>query len=227
MLEDSNVPSGFSDHLLFADASGKSAVFEWMEGKLHIIPKDQSYQLITNFWLTDKSLGNYPCSRFSTADTMLKKQKLSVEGFASILNATKQNWGEGGTLYSNVYDLAKRTVYVFCNGKLDSAYKVDLASQLKSMKAGDIVRNPIKNLKFNVPVAINISTKSEVSLPADSSGIASAQDTQSIENSKSPASSASAAAPILQGTWCFLAIIFAGVAALIVLIWKRNRRKKF
>jgi choloylglycine hydrolase len=227
MLEDSNVPSSLSDHLIFADASGKSAVFEWMEGKLHIIRKNQSYQLITNFWLTDQSLGNYPCSRFSTADTMLKNQKLSVEGFASILNATKQNWGEGGTLYSNVYDLAKRTVYVFYNGKLDLACKVDLASQLNSMKAGDIVKKPIKNLDFNVPVVINTSIKAEVSQPPDSSEIVSAQDTQSIENSKSPASSsASAAAPMLQGTWYFLAIILVGIAALIALIWRSNRRKK-
>jgi hypothetical protein len=93
------------------------------------------------------------------------------------------------------------------------------------MKAGDIVEKPIKNLEFNVPVVIDASIKSAVSLPADSSRSVSAQDTQSIENRKGPASSsASAAAPILQGAWYFPAMILAVIAVLTALIW--NHRKK-
>ncbi len=223
MLEQSNIPSSFSDHLLFADASGKSAVFEWMQGQLHIIRKEQSYQLITNFWLTDKSLGNYPCSRFSTAEAVLKKQNPSIEGFADILNTTKQNWGQGGTLYSNIYDLENRTVYVFCSGKLDSACKVDLNQRLNAMKTGDSVKESIKELSYDVPIAISANKKiaADSTVPAVSSAVTSNQKSQLASSS---ISSAYAATSITQS---FRAImIFVGVILLVALILIGIRKRK-
>ncbi len=222
MLNESNVPSSFCDHLLFADASGKSAIFEWMQGRLNIIRNEQSYQLITNFWLTDKSLGNYPCNRFSTAEAMLKKLNPSIEGFADILNATKQNWGQGGTLYSNIYDLKNRMVYVFCSGKLDSACKIDLNQRLNTMKTGDSVKEPIKELTYDVPIVIsaNKETAASSTIPAVSSAAASNQKSQ-------PASSAISSAPVSTPTMQSFraAMIFAGIILLVALILIGIRNK--
>jgi choloylglycine hydrolase len=150
---------------------------------------------------------------------MLKKQKLSIEGFADILNATKQNWGEGGTLYSDIYDLANREVYVFCNGKLDSAYKVNLNRRLNALKAGESVKESIKGLKYDIPVAIAVNKKLAVSTPEISSAAASKQESQPVI---SALSSSAAAAPITQGPWVF---ILAGIALLIALIWISSRKR--
>jgi hypothetical protein len=62
------------DHLLFADITGASAVFEWAEGELHIIRKgqDENYQVITNYWLSNPSLGGYPCDRYNTVADQLQ-----------------------------------------------------------------------------------------------------------------------------------------------------------
>lgn len=99
-FENYNIPYGFYDHLLFADSTGDSAVFEWVEGELHIIRKgqDENYQVITNFWLTDPSMGRYPCDRYNTAVDILQNQSPSINQkndkksltFLSIVNITSK-----------------------------------------------------------------------------------------------------------------------------------------
>ncbi len=154
-----NIPNSFCDHLLFTDATGASAVFEWMEGDIHIIHKghDENYQVITNYWLADPSLGGYPCDRHDTAVELLQKQSPSIELCASILDATKQNWGDGGTLYSNIYNLSSKEVYVFSRGTMNSAYKIDMELQFRSMEAGTQVSYDISELTYDTQLNFNNS----------------------------------------------------------------------
>jgi len=51
-------------HILVADRSGDSVVFEWPEGKLKTTRKRGRYQLMTNFLLSDPKAGGYPCPRY-------------------------------------------------------------------------------------------------------------------------------------------------------------------
>lgn len=159
-----NIPNNFFDHLLFADSTGASAVFEWVKGKLHIIHKahDENYQVVTNYWLTDPSLGGYPCNRYNTAVDLLQKQSPSIELCASILNATKQNWGNGGTLYSNIYNLSTREVYVFSRGAMNKASKIDMEHQFKSMEAGTQKKYDISKLTFDTQITISNSDKTNL-----------------------------------------------------------------
>ncbi len=152
-----NIPKSFCDHLLFTDSTGASAVFEWMEGKLHIIPKghDEHYQVVTNYWFTDPSLGGYPCDRYNTAVDLLQKQSPSIELCATILNATKQNWDGGGTLYSNIYNLSSKEIYVFSRGAMNKACKIDMEKQFKSMEAGAQKRYDISKLTFDTQITIS------------------------------------------------------------------------
>ncbi len=156
-FDDYNIPNNFCDHILFADSTGASAVFEWMEGKLHIIRKghDENYQVVTNYWLTDPSLGGYPCDRYNTAVDLLQKQLPSIELCATILNATKQNWGEGGTLYSNIYNLSSKEIYVFSRGEMNTACKIDMNKQFKSIEAGAQERYDLSKLTFDTQIAIS------------------------------------------------------------------------
>ena len=156
-FESYNIPNSFCDHLLFTDSTGASAVFEWMEGELHIIRKgdDENYQVITNYWLTNPSLGGYPCDRYNTAVDLLQKQPPSIELCATILDSTKQNWGKGGTLYSNIYNLSSKEVYVFFKGAMDTACKINMEQQFHSMEAGTQISYDLSKLTYDTLVTNN------------------------------------------------------------------------
>ncbi|MBB2182214.1 hypothetical protein H0486_04910 [Lachnospiraceae bacterium MD1] len=133
-----NIPKGFYDHLLFADPTGNVAVFEWVENKFQVIWKEpeKSHQVITNFWLSDPALGGYPCTRYDTADQALSSEKPSFELCEKILNKTKQDWGDGGTLYSNICNLNTREVFLYYRCDTHQSYQINLIDELKSMDSG-------------------------------------------------------------------------------------------
>jgi choloylglycine hydrolase len=163
-FESYNIPNSFCDHLLFTDSTGASAVFEWMEGELHIIRKgdDENYQVITNYWLTNPSLGGYPCDRYNTAVDLLQKQPPSIELCATILDSTKQNWGKGGTLYSNIYNLSSKEVYVFFKGTMDTACKINMEQQFQSMEAGTQISYDLSQLTYDTQIANSSLSKGKL-----------------------------------------------------------------
>ncbi|MBH1939615.1 linear amide C-N hydrolase [Mobilitalea sibirica] len=151
MVKEYNIPSSYADHLMFADASGDSVVIEWMENDLKIIPKKEEYQLITNFWLSNPDLGGYPCSRYEKAKSMLEdsEKEFTYETMTRILDATSQDWGNGGTRYSNVYDLNEKVVYVYYMGDFYKPIKINLLNELKKMKAEEHNNYDLEDLFHN------------------------------------------------------------------------------
>lgn len=138
MVKAINIPSNFSDHIMFTDPSGNSVVIEWVENELRIIPKEGDYQIATNFWLSDRTLGGYPCYRFDKVKGMLEyKNDLSVPYFTEVLKAASQNWGNGGTTYSNIYDLKNKEVYIYNKSDFKKSVKYNLEDELKKLKRGE------------------------------------------------------------------------------------------
>lgn len=133
-----NIPYSFYDHLLFADVFGNVAVFEWVDDEFHVIWKEseEKHQVITNFWLSDPTLGGYPCSRYNMAEEALSTEETTYELCESILNETKQDWGDGGTLYSNICNLSEREVYLFYRGDQTQTYQIHLDDELEKMDPG-------------------------------------------------------------------------------------------
>ncbi len=127
---------GVFGHFLIADATGDSAVIEQVEGKLTIISREPDFQVATNFYLSKPSLGGHPCKRFDRVTEALKTLvEPSVDGVASILKSVsgrgKNAAGEeGGTLYSNVYDLKNREVIVYYKQGFDKPVKIRLTDEL-------------------------------------------------------------------------------------------------
>lgn len=149
MLEGHNIPQYFQDHLLFTDQSGASIVIEWINGEMIVIEKNANYQLVTNFWLSNPELGGYPCDRYNAAKTFLEEDnELTVAYFTDILSATKQDWGDGGTLYSNVYNLTENEVYIYYRGDFTSAYKVNLSDELSQLKKGEQLKRNLSELDY-------------------------------------------------------------------------------
>jgi len=110
-----------------ADERGESAIIEGDQ----IIRKDGKYQIVTNFYQSDVKDGKIPCERYKIADAMLKDaDEISVDLCKRILAAT-HNEGPTPTVYSNVYDLKKRIVYLYHFHNFQNVVKIDLAEELK------------------------------------------------------------------------------------------------
>ncbi len=163
MAKGYNLSQSSAFHLLFADASGNSAVLEWVEGEFHAIKGEGNYQAVTNFWLSKPDLGNYPCTRYKNAEEQLAKGLYSVGSFRDILKLTAQDWGNGGTLYSNVYDLTNRVVYIYDRGKFESSARVELVKQIKEMKPGEKTNMAISELSFSSTGDVSPVTKTPAS----------------------------------------------------------------
>jgi Acyl-coenzyme A:6-aminopenicillanic acid acyl-transferase len=117
-------------HVLFADSLGRSAIIGVYDGKLQIHRNTNRYQLLTNFNVANPAYGGEPvCRRFTTAEAMLKTDSTaSVENLKKILAKTHQ---ENLTVYSNIYNLTKREVYVYSKINFENQIKLNLNDELK------------------------------------------------------------------------------------------------
>ena len=110
-----------------ADENGDSAIIEGDK----IIRKNGKYQIVTNFYQSEAKNGQIPCERYKIADAMLKEaDDISVDLCKRVLAAT-HNEGQTPTVYSNVYDLKKRIVYLYHFHNFQNVMKIDLAEELK------------------------------------------------------------------------------------------------
>jgi hypothetical protein len=112
--------------LFFGDKAGNSAI---VEGDA-IIRKKGSYQIATNFRLSENPDPPYPCDRYNAADDRLSQAgSYSVELFRQILDATHQDHYVQ-TVYSQVYDLKKGLIYLYLFHDFQNSIVLNLADEL-------------------------------------------------------------------------------------------------
>lgn len=119
----------FMERAMFfiADERGDSAIIEGDQ----IIRKDGKYQIITNFYQSEVKDGKIPCGRYKIADAMLKDAgEISVDLCKRVLAATHYE-GQYPTVYSNVYDLKNRIVYLYHFHNFQNEVRIDLAEELQ------------------------------------------------------------------------------------------------
>lgn len=112
--------------MFIADASGDSAI---IEGNA-IIRKEENYQVVTNFRQSETDSSETSCWRYRVANDMLmncREDKLHC--IRSILEATHQK-GDYPTLYSNIYDLKAKRVYVYYFHNFQEEVVIDLENEL-------------------------------------------------------------------------------------------------
>jgi hypothetical protein len=111
---------------LFGDATGESAIVEADA----VIRQRGGYQVATNFAQSTTSPEESGCWRYRTAVEGLQAiESLSVEAVRDVLDATHQS-GPAQTLYSNVYDLKDKVVYLYYFHNFDEVVVLDLAEEL-------------------------------------------------------------------------------------------------
>ncbi len=148
-LKNYNIPSFFGDHILFVDSSGNSVVVEWLNNEMIVIKNSTNYQIATNFFLSDKTLGGYPCNRYEQAEDMLSSNEdVTPQLFTNILSKTKQDWGDGGTKYSNIYDLKQLQVYTYNKADFSKVTFIDLQQELNKLQPEESFYTDILNLNY-------------------------------------------------------------------------------
>lgn len=119
-------------HILVADRSGDSVVFEWLAGKLKVTRKHDRYQLMTNFLLSDPTAGglpwSYPCPRFIADSTIFSNAPApSLATCRKVLETTSAQ----STRYSLVCDLTHGDVHVYLRRDFDQPKTFHLADELQ------------------------------------------------------------------------------------------------
>ena len=113
--------------MMVADASGDSVAIEADA----LVRKQGPWQVQTNFHQSRAKPGEIPCERYKLAAQMLEKagENVSVEVCRRILAAVHQE-GNAPTLYSNVYDLKRRLIYLYRFHNYETVVTIDLAAEL-------------------------------------------------------------------------------------------------
>ncbi len=111
----------------FGDANGDSAIIE----PNSTIRQHGGYQAATNFLQSTTSVENYTDSRYLTAIDMLERmENLSVDNMCDVLDAVHVESGSK-TLYSNIYDLNNRVVYLYYFHNFDQVVIINLDEELQ------------------------------------------------------------------------------------------------
>lgn len=119
-------------HSMWADRQGNSVIIEYGEKDVVFLRKEQGYQVMTNFYLTDSTNLRWAnCHRFKAITALLdNEEELSIELMTCALEASHKE-GLTPTLYSNVYDLKNGDIYVYHFHYYGEFVRFNLAEELE------------------------------------------------------------------------------------------------
>jgi hypothetical protein len=135
LLEDYNLyfSGGVECHFLIADASGDSAIVEFLDGKMCVTRNTDRFQAVTNFIVyqgRNEGEGGDEFVRFDTIQTELEKRQgiISEEGALELLSSAKI---PGRTQWSAVYNLSTGEVMICMAEHYDTVYRMSLRDGIK------------------------------------------------------------------------------------------------
>jgi hypothetical protein len=131
LLEQYNVDwgGGPAIHYMLADASGASAVVEYIGGQPQVFRSPHSWQISTNFLFAEVPLdkAGAECSRYKTADAALSHSAgvLDAQGAMGLLQRVSGT-GTTATIWSVVYNLSSGQVQVVMDRDYSRVYSFEL-----------------------------------------------------------------------------------------------------
>lgn len=131
-------------HLMIADTSGDSAVVEWTDDQVKVIPRRGPVQFMTNFLLAKPETATGPKSRYARGSRMLSEVKeASVESLLPVLKEIsvygRVRGQEVGTADSTIWDLKARKLYLYYRRDFDHPLVFDLDQELaKGPRVADL-----------------------------------------------------------------------------------------
>jgi hypothetical protein len=128
LLADYNIDfaKGPPVHYLLVDASGHSAVVEFVDGEMNVLRNQEPWQVSTNFVISEampEGTGS-ECWRYNTAYEVLEgaNGSLSPDEAMALLNSVSQS----STIWSLVYNLSTGDIQVAMNRKYDRVHEFKL-----------------------------------------------------------------------------------------------------
>ena len=124
---------------LYFDRNGDSLIVtSTHRGEIAFLKKAGGARVITNFNVTDLSVGTYPCWRYDTASTLLRRFELgmstpSIPLFRTLLDGVHM---PGYTAYSNIFDGNALKAYVYRSGNFRDVRVIDLVEALDAGPPG-------------------------------------------------------------------------------------------
>jgi len=116
-------------HYLIADRSGKSAIIEFVDGKMIVMKNVDPWQVSTNFIIHGSGAPeNVSCWRYNRAFSTLKNAKGKLSS-ASAMNLL-QNVSQQNTIWSMVYQMNAGKLNVVVGRKFDKIKSFELKSNL-------------------------------------------------------------------------------------------------
>ena len=124
-----------------ADADSKSAIIEWLNGKVNVIFRNGDYQVSTNY----TSPKEHTEPRNQIACEILKNQRFpTIDLMRKVLAATSYDAAFGQTMYSTICDLKKKKFYLYHFHYFEEVVSFDLAKELEKGKASYEIRSLFK-----------------------------------------------------------------------------------
>ena len=113
-------------HYMVADASGHSAVIEFVDGKMVVTKAENKYQAVTNFTLFDNpTKTGFGKDRYDNILNVLEKQG-GIISEEDALELLKSNVIPGDEQWSAVYNLTKKTLSVTFSGDYENVHRFKL-----------------------------------------------------------------------------------------------------
>jgi hypothetical protein len=126
-----NIPHLGEEHIMFADSGGKSCVVEYNHSQMHLVVDQSEAQFITNFHLTDRSLGSYPCQRYAKMEAFFRELGSKETRLVELLSSIHQE-GQYPTAYSYVFDLSTRQITLFLNHNYQAKTVLSMDKMMES-----------------------------------------------------------------------------------------------
>jgi penicillin V acylase-like amidase (Ntn superfamily) len=144
-----NLGGYWYNQIHWADSSGDAVVISPVNGQVVYTRKNNSYLVSTNFNLANPTY-DYPCERYTTVFTMLddiiQDDNLSIDSIKEVLDEVHlaKNPNYIGTVYSNIFDLKEKEIYLYIRANFNEVIKFNLAEELaKGTHEYDMISLPI------------------------------------------------------------------------------------
>jgi penicillin V acylase-like amidase (Ntn superfamily) len=133
--------------LFLADAHGKSAIFEWLDGKVNVIQGKGDYQISTNYL----SPNEHTEPRNQIAKKILGSQEEpTIDLIRKTLAATSYDTYFAQTMYSTICDLKNKKFYLYHFHYFEEVVTFDLNVELQKGETS-----------YKIPSLFNIRTQNE------------------------------------------------------------------
>lgn len=116
--------------IMFADATGDSAVITWLPGKgLSVVRIEGDHQVVTNNRLEQS---RYRDQRYVRAEQeLVNRPDASLQTMAAVMEAVHQRGSGAFTTYSTVYDLKKKKIFIYNLANFEEVVEFDVLKELK------------------------------------------------------------------------------------------------